>query len=471
MFDKFRDECGVFGVYNHPEAANLVYLGLYALQHRGQESAGICSYDGEYFHLEKDLGLVAEVFSERRLRKDLPGAVAMGHVRYSTAGGTTLRNVQPIVVDYAKGSVALAHNGNLVNSLQLREDLEREGAIFTSTMDTEIIIHLLAQSSESSFIDSLVSSLNRVKGAYSLILMTEDMMIGLKDPRGFRPLCVGRIGDGYVLSSETCALDLIEATYIRELEPGEMIIIDKDGMTSLKPFFPQKEAFCVFEYIYFARPDSDFFGKSVAVVRRALGRQLAREAPVEADVVIPVPDSGVYAAMGYAEESNIPFDRGLIRNHYVGRTFIEPRQSIRNFGVKLKLNPVRKIVEGKRVIVVDDSIVRGTTSRKIIKMIQDAGAKEVHMRISAPPSKFPCLYGIDTPTRKELIAASQSVEEIRAFLETDSLGYLSLEGLIKATTEKNDICKACFCGEYPIKSQWKKRKQLRLFERAVERTL
>ena len=469
MIDKFKDECGVFGVYNHPEAANLVYLGLYGLQHRGQESAGICSYDGRYLRLERDLGLVAEVFNESRI-KELPGPAAIGHVRYSTAGGTTLRNVQPIVVDYAKGSVAVAHNGNLVNSQLLREELEREGAIFTSTMDTEIIIHLLAQSKESTFIDSLVSSLNRVKGAYSLLLMTESMMVGLKDPRGFRPLCIGRIGDGYVLSSETCALDLIGATFVREVEPGEIVIIDEKGITSRKPFFPQKETFCVFEYIYFARPDSDFFGKNVALVRHELGRQLAREAPVEGDAVIPVPDSGIYAAMGYAEESKIPFDRGLIRNHYVGRTFIEPRQSIRHFGVKIKLNPVRRIVNGKRIIVVDDSIVRGTTSRKIIKMIRDAGAKEVHMRISAPPSKFPCLYGIDTPTRKELIAASHSIEEIGEFLETDTLGYLSLEGLVKAVTDKDDICKACFCGKYPIKSQWRKRKQLRLFERVLERS-
>lgn len=464
MYDKFRDECGIFGVYNHPEAANLVYLGLYALQHRGQESAGICSYDGQYLRLERDLGLVAEVFNERRL-KELPGSVAMGHVRYSTAGGTTLRNIQPLVVDYSKGSVAVAHNGNLVNAQLLREELERKGAIFTSTMDTEIIVHLLAQSPETTFIESLISSLNRVKGAYSMLLMTESVMVGLRDPRGFRPLCIGRIEDSYVLSSETCALDLIGATFIRDVEPGEIVIIDKNGIRSLKPFVPQKETFCVFEYIYFARPDSDFNGKNVTLIRRALGQKLAKETQVEADVVIPVPDSGVYAALGYAVESNIPFDRGLIRNHYVGRTFIEPQQSIRNFGVKIKLNPVRKIVNGKRVIVVDDSIVRGTTSKKIIKMIRDAGAREVHMRISAPPSRFPCLYGIDTPTRKELIAATSTVEEIGKYLETDTLEYLSLEGMSEAVTENDDICKACFSGEYPIKSQWRKRKQLRLFER------
>jgi amidophosphoribosyltransferase len=373
------------------------------------------------------------------------------------------------VVDYAKGSVAVAHNGNLVNARKVREELESEGAIFTSTMDSEIVVHLLAQSSESSFIDSLIDSLNRIQGAYSLLLMTEDMMVGLRDPRGFRPLCIGRIGDGYVLSSETCALDLIGAKFLREVEPGEIVVIDKNGMRSLKPFLPVKETFCVFEYIYFARPDSDFSGKNVALMRRKLGRVLAKEAPVGADVVVPVPDSGIYAAMGYSEESKIPFDRGLIRNHYVGRTFIEPRQSIRHFGVKIKLNPVRRIVRDKRVVVVDDSIVRGTTSRKIIKMIRDAGAKEVHMRISAPPSKFSCLYGIDTPTRKELIAASHSLEEIKAFLETDSLGYLSIEGMARAITDNNDICKACFSGEYPIKSRWKKRKQLRLFERVVER--
>lgn len=465
MFD-LKEKCGVFGIYNHKEAANLTYLGLYALQHRGQESAGIVSYDNDYFHLEKGMGLVADIFNEDRLQA-LPGQTAIGHVRYSTTGDSLLKNAQPFVVDYARGSLALAHNGNLVNAQLLREKLEDGGSIFQSTMDTEIIAHLIALSPSEKFEDALVDALTNIQGAYSLLLLTPKKMVGVRDPNGFRPLILGKLDGSYILTSESCALDLIEAEYIRDIEPGEIVVIDDDGLRSVKPFSHTREAFCIFEFIYFARPDSNFKGENVAIVRHKLGRQLARETHVDADIVIPVPDSGVYAAMGYAAESGIPFERGLVRNHYVGRTFIEPRHSIRHFGVKIKLNPVRKLLDGKRVIVVDDSIVRGTTSRKIIKMIQAAGAKEVHMRISAPPSKFPCFYGIDTPTRKELIAATHCVEEISNFLTTDTLGYLSIEGMLKAIgNHEKGFCTACFSGNYPIKNPWKRKRQLRLFERS-----
>ncbi len=466
MFEA-KEKCGVFGIYNHSEASKLTYLGLYALQHRGQESAGIVSFDGNYLRLEKGMGLVADIFGEERLHA-LPGHAAIGHVRYSTAGDSLLKNAQPFVVDYARGSLAIAHNGNLVNAQVLREKLEDEGSIFQSTMDTEIVTHLIARSKQVAFEDALVDALTDVRGAYSLLLLTPKKMVGVRDPFGFRPLVLGQLDGAYILASESCALDLIEAEYIRDVEPGEVVVIDESGLRSYKPFAVQQEAFCVFEYIYFARPDSNFKGENVAAVRHRLGRQLARETAIAgADIVIPVPDSGVYAAMGYAAESGVPFEKGLVRNHYVGRTFIEPRQSIRHFGVKIKLNPVKGLLRGKKVVVVDDSIVRGTTSRKIIKMIRQAGAKEVHMRISAPPSKFPCFYGIDTPTRKELIAATHSIEEISRYLTTDSLGYLSIEGLIKAVgVGQNNLCKACFAGDYPIKFPWKKKRQLRLFERA-----
>ncbi len=475
MFEA-KEKCGVFGIYGHKEAANLTYLGLYALQHRGQESAGsqesagIVSFDGDYLHLEKGIGLVADVFDEERLQA-LPGFTAIGHVRYSTTGGTLLKNAQPFVVDYARGSLGIAHNGNLVNAQIVRERLEDEGSIFQSTMDTEIVAHLIARSPCPLFEDALVDALSKVQGAYSMVLLTPKKLVGVRDPYGFRPLILGRLDGAYILTSESCVLDLIEAEYVRDIEPGEVVVIDKEGLRSYKPFPLMREAFCIFEFIYFARPDSNFGGENVAQVRKRLGRQLARETPVEADIVVPVLDSGVYAAMGYAAmgyaaESGLPLERGLVRNHYVGRTFIEPRQAIRHFGVKIKLNPVRKLLEGKRVIVVDDSIVRGTTSRKIIAMIRQAGAKEVHMRISAPPSKFPCFYGIDTPTRKELIAATKSVEEISQYLTTDSLGYLSLEGLLQTVgREDNGFCTACFSGNYPIKSSWRKKRQLRLFER------
>ncbi|MDU0460522.1 MAG: amidophosphoribosyltransferase [Geobacteraceae bacterium] len=447
-----QEECGVFGVYNHPEASNLTYLGLYALQHRGQESCGIVSSDGSTLHAHKRMGLVADVFGNQEVFKKLPGKSAIGHVRYSTAGASVEKNVQPIMVDYSRGSIAVAHNGNLVNAQLLKAELEAYGSIFQTTMDTEIIIHLLAASKTNSLVDRIVDALKRIKGAYCLLFLTESRMIAVRDPNGFRPLCLGKLGSGWVVASESCALDLIEAEFVREIEPGEMIVCNADGsIESLFPFKKVEPTPCIFEFVYFARPDSSIFGKNVYTVRKELGRQLAREYQVEADVVIAVPDSGVPAAMGYAEESGIPFELGLIRNHYIGRTFIEPAQAIRHFGVKIKLNPVREILKGKRVVVIDDSIVRGTTSRKIVKMVRQAGAREVHMRISSPPTSYPCYYGIDTPNRKELISSSHSIEEIRRYITADSLGYLSEDGLIKSVGVGNtNFCKACFAGDYPV---------------------
>jgi amidophosphoribosyltransferase len=447
-----EEECGVFGVFNHPEAANLTYLGLYALQHRGQESCGIVSSDGNNLHSHKNMGLVADVFGNQEIFKQLPGQAAIGHVRYSTTGSSILKNVQPIMVDYSRGSIAVAHNGNIVNAQLVRDELEAWGSIFQTTMDTEIIIHLLAMSKENSIVDRLTEALNRVEGAYCLLLLTETRMVAVRDPNGFRPLCLGKLGDSYVVASESCALDLIEARLVREIEPGEVVVIDKDGLKSYFPFKKVQPTPCIFEFVYFARPDSYIFGKNVYMVRKELGRQLAREHKLDADVVIPVPDSGVPAALGYAQESGLQFEFGLIRNHYVGRTFIEPQQSIRHFGVKIKLNPVREILEGKRVVVIDDSIVRGTTSRKIIKMIRSAGAKEVHALISSPPTSYPCYYGIDTPTRKELISSSHSIDEIRKYITADSLGYLTEEGLMAAVgASEESYCRACFSGGYPVK--------------------
>ena len=433
MFDKFHEECAVMGVYGHPEAANMVYLGLYALQHRGQESSGIVSSDGRGLISHRQMGLVADVFKEDVIKR-LEGSRAIGHNRYSTTGQSHLKNAQPFVVEYSQGPIAISHNGNLVNAEILRKELEDSGSIFQSTSDTEVIIHLIATSKESTLMGRIIEALSRTRGAYSLLFLTLDRMIAARDPMGFRPLVMGRFNSGpnegaYVVASETCALDLIEATYEREVEPGEIITFSANGMESLKPFPPAPQAKCIFEYVYFSRPDSNLYGHNVYQVRKALGRQLARESAVEADLVTPVPDSGVPAAMGFAEESGIPLEFGLIRNHYVGRTFIEPQQSIRHFGVKIKLNAQREVLQGKRVVVVDDSIVRGTTSRKIIRMLRDAGAKEVHMRISSPATISPCYYGIDTPTRSELIASSSSVEEIRRFIEADTLAYLSREGM------------------------------------------
>jgi amidophosphoribosyltransferase len=462
--DKFHDECGLFGVWNHAEAANVVYLGLYALQHRGQESAGIASTDGHAFHLEKAMGWVADVFSRDRLKR-LPGHRAIGHVRYSTAGSSNLRNAQPISANTAHGPVAIAHNGNLVNAEELRAELEKDGAVFQSNSDTEVILHLLAREPGATLIEQLARALTRVKGAYTLLLLTPDSMIGVRDPSGFRPLSLGQLNDGWILASETCALDLMEAKVVRDVEPGEILVVDAKGLTSFKPFKPADRLQCVFEYVYFARPDSVLWGRNVHTVRKALGHQLAREHPVQADLVIPVPDSGVGAALGFSEESGLPYDTGLVRNHYVGRTFIEPQQGIRHFGVKVKLNPNREVLEGKRVVVVDDSIVRGTTSRKIVKMIRSAGAREVHMRISSPPIQWPCYYGIDTPTRKELIGASHNVDEIQRYLSADTLGYLSLEGMLKATgSDPNDFCHACFTGQYKVGFDSGERAQLRLFD-------
>jgi amidophosphoribosyltransferase len=462
MLDRFKDACGVFGILGSAEAPNLTYLGLYALQHRGQESAGIVASDGETLHPEKAMGLVADVFTEARLKR-LKGSLAIGHVRYSTTGSSQLKNAQPIVATCRHGMVALAHNGNLVNAQVVRAELEAQGSIFSSSTDSEVIVHLVARSKSDGLVEATADALSRLSGAYSLVLMNEQELLGIRDPHGFRPLSLGRLGDAWVLASESCAFDLIEATFVRDLEPGEFLHITPNGMTSYFPLPSALPAQCIFEYIYFARPDSVLFGQSVASVRKALGRQLAEEAPADADLVIPVPDSGVPAALGFAEQSGLPFDHGLIRNHYVGRTFIEPKQNIRHFGVKIKLNPVREILEGKRVVVVDDSIVRGTTSRKIVSMVRSAGAREVHVRISAPPTVSPCYYGIDTPTRKELIASSHSVDEICTYIRADSLGYISMEGLLKAAGKDTGFCHACFSMQYPVPFPMQDAAQLPLF--------
>ncbi|MFQ5736418.1 MAG: amidophosphoribosyltransferase [Thermodesulfobacteriota bacterium] len=448
--DRYNDECGVFGIFGHPEAANLTYLGLYSLQHRGQESAGIVSSDGRRLNSHKGMGLVADVFSSEDISR-LEGDCAIGHVRYSTEGDSHIRNAQPFVVEYSRGGIAVAHNGNIVNSLLLRAQFEAYGSIFQSSMDTEVVVHLIASSKERSIVDRVTSSLGRLEGSYSMLFLTEDTMIAARDPYGFRPLSLGRLKDAWVVASETCAFDLIEAEYVRDIEPGEIVVIDKTGMASYKPFPKVPYKPCVFEFIYFARPDSTIFGANVYEVRKNLGARLAIEHPVEADMVIPVPDSGVPAAIGYALQSGIPFEKGIVRNHYVGRTFIEPKDSIRHFGVKIKLNAVRDVIKGKRVVIVDDSIVRGTTSRKIIKMVRAAGAKEVHMRISSPPTVCPCYYGIDTPCKEELIASTQSVSDINAYITSDTLGYLSVEGLYRAVAEAGGgFCDACFTGKYPV---------------------
>jgi amidophosphoribosyltransferase len=463
--DKFHDECAVFGIYGHKEAANLTYLGLYALQHRGQEASGIVSNDGEQFHIEKGQGLVADIFSQRELGR-LPGHMAIGHNRYSTAGGAGLKNVQPLTVNFAFGNLAVAHNGNLINATMLRSELEAYGAIFQSTSDTEVIIHLIAHSRADTLLDRVIDSLSQVRGAFSVVLMTDQGIIAARDAHGLRPLCLGRLRDAWLVASESCAFDLLDAEYVREVNPGELVVLDHGGVTSYRPFQETCPSMCVFEYVYFARPDSRIFGGSaVYAIRKALGRQLAQESWVEADIVIPVPDSGVPAALGFSEGSGIPFETGLIRNHYVGRTFIEPEQSIRHFGVKVKLNAVPEVLRGKRVVVVDDSLVRGTTSRKIVKMLRHAGAKEVHMRISSPPIISPCFYGIDTPTKKELIASSHTTEEIRKYITADSLAYLSLDGMLKsAPGEPAQFCSACFTERYPISFTRAEERQLGLFE-------
>jgi amidophosphoribosyltransferase len=452
MFDKFKDECGVFAIYGHPEAANLAYLGLYALQHRGQESAGIASSNGRQVTCYKSMGHVADIFTPERIGM-LHGFAAIGHTRYSTSGDTVLLNAQPFSVACNKGQIAVAHNGNITNASELRADLEASGSIFQATSDTEVILHLIARSRERE--SALRDALLQLEGAYSLVFVSQDKIIVARDPHGFRPLAMGtlEISGGKlctVFASETCAFDLIGATYIRDVEPGEMVIVDAKGVTRRHFAPPRTRSQCVFEHVYFSRPDSLVYGRSVQLSREKMGRLLARQYPVEADLVVPVPDSGVAAALGYAEEAGIPYRQALIRNHYVGRTFIEPSQAIRDFGVKLKLNPVRNLLEGKRVVLVDDSIVRGTTSRKIVRMVRQAGAREVHMRISCPPTVSPCFYGVDTPTKSELIAANSEVEDIRRFVEADTLAYLSLDNLRESVSDNgNEFCYACYTGEYP----------------------
>jgi amidophosphoribosyltransferase len=448
--DKFREECGVFGIFGHPEAANLTYLGLYALQHRGQESAGIAASDGTRIRLSKAMGYVNEVFDGDTLSK-LPGSSSIGHVRYSTAGESRLLNAQPIVVDSVHGQFAVAHNGNLINAGEVRDALVRDGAIFQTSSDTEVVVHLFARSRTDGPENAIVDAIAQVRGAFSFVMLTRDRLFGVRDPHGFRPLAIGRLGDAWVLCSETCALDLIGATYVRDVEPGEVVVIGAHGLRSVKPYPPARPAQCIFEHVYFSRPDSYVFGESVNEVRTEFGRRLARESGVPADVVVPIPDSGVCAAVGYAEASGLPMRMGLIRNHYVGRTFIQPQQSIRHFGVRVKLNPVRSILEGKRVVLVDDSIVRGTTSRKIVRMVRSAGAREVHMRISCPPTVSPCFYGVDTPRKSELIAATHTLEEIRRYVDADSVAYLSLEGLTGAVRGgRSNYCTSCYTGVYPV---------------------
>ena len=450
MLDKFHDECGVVGVYGHPDAANLVYLGLYALQHRGQESAGIAASSNGKMHLEVGMGLVADVFSDVRLKK-LPGNIAVGHNRYSTTGVSRVKNAQPCLIEYSGGTMAMGHNGNLVNASEIRKELGAAGAIFQSTNDSEVIVHLMAQSRRNSFVDRAVAALSQVKGAYSIVLMSENELVAARDPQGFRPLCLGKLDGAYIVASESCVMDLVEAEFIREIEPGELILINQFGVKSFHPFQKASTKQCVFEHIYFSRPDSYLFGHSVYSTRKLMGKALAREKPVEADVVVPVPDSGVISAMGYSEETKIPFQMGLIRNHYVGRTFIEPQSQIRNFGVKVKLNAVKPVIEGKRVIIIDDSIVRGTTSKKIVRMLREVGAREVHVRISSPPTTHSCFYGIDTPTKGELIASNMDIDQTCKYLGADSLHYISLEKMLEIFGEqKDDFCAACFDGRYPV---------------------
>jgi amidophosphoribosyltransferase len=473
--------CGVFGIFGHLEAANLTYLGLHALQHRGQESAGIVTSDGRQLFQHRGMGHVIDVFPPAQLAQ-LPGEHAIGHVRYSTAGGSHLKNAQPIAVDYARGSIAVAHNGNLTNAEALREMLEARGSIFQTLGDTEVIVHLVAISTQRAVEDRIADALTRVQGAYSLLCLTGESLIAARDPMGIRPLCLGRIAgqeQPSVVCSESTSFDLIDAEFVREIEPGELLVIDRRGLRSMRPFAPAPRRPCIFEYVYFARPDSTLGGLSVYQARKRLGRALALESPVPADVVIPVPDSGVPATIGYAESSGLPFEMGLVRSHYVGRTFIEPQQSIRHFGVKLKLNPVAEVLRDKRVVVVDDSIVRGTTSRKIVKMIRAAGAREVHLRISSPPTQWPCYYGIDTPTRAELIASSHTVEEINNYVTSDSLAFLSLAGMLEAvgnatpseehpadSAPSESFCHACWSGEYPIEFvPHSRQRQLHLLDR------
>jgi amidophosphoribosyltransferase len=449
ILDKFREECGVFGVFGHAEASTLTQLGLFALQHRGQEACGIVSSDSENLHQFRSMGLVADVLSEEVLRK-LKGASAIGHTRYSTAGKNTIREVQPFSVTCQHGQIAVCHNGNLPYAPQKREELEKLGAIFSSTSDTETILHSIARCNAQNAVEAVKEVLSETEGAFSLLFLTPKSLIAVRDPRGFRPLVLGKLKDAWCVASETCAFDLIDAEYVREIQTGEMLVIDDSGLHSSFPFAEKPHSVCVFEHVYFSRPDSIIFGRSVNQSRHQMGKQLAVEHPVEADLVVPVPDSGVAAAIGYAHQADINYRQAIIRNHYIGRTFIEPSQSIRSFGVRLKLNPIRDLIAGKRVILVDDSIVRGTTSKKIVEMVREAGAREVHMRISCPPTISPCYYGVDTPRKADLIAAQMSVEEVRRYIEADSLGYLSMEGMLRAIGfEPDSSCVACWNGQYP----------------------
>ncbi|MBI5397278.1 MAG: amidophosphoribosyltransferase [Verrucomicrobia bacterium] len=454
-----REACGIFGIYGHPNAAELTYYGLYALQHRGQESAGIVTSDGQQMLFHKSMGLVFQVFNENVLR-GLKGHIAMGHVRYSTTGSSHLANAQPLIADTGRGSIAVGHNGNLVNAERLRDELEQQGSIFQTTTDSEIVLHLMAHGMKDDSQSNLVDSLRKLQGAFSLVIMTETELIGVRDPFGFRPLCLGKmispLGDGataWVLASESCALDQIQATFVRDIEPGEIVIIDQNGVRSVKPFGEQeRHALCIFEFVYFARPDSNIHGQTIHKVRVRLGQEMAREHPVKADIVIPVPDSGNSAALGYSQESGIAYEMAFVRNHYIGRTFLQPSQLIRDFSVRVKLNLIKDLVRDRRVVVVDDSIVRGTTSRARITELREAGAKEVHLRVSCPPHKWSCHYGIDFPQRTQLMAANNTIDEIKEFLGVDSLGYLSVEGMIRATgLPASEFCAACYTGEYPVK--------------------
>lgn len=467
-----KEECGIFGIYNSEDAAGHTALGLHALQHRGQESAGIVTYDGEHFHIHKAMGLVSKVFAKPESASKLVGNMAIGHVRYSTSGDTVSRNIQPLVADYALGGIAIAHNGNLTNAWSIREKLVQKGSIFQSSSDTEVIIHLLATSIKERTLDRFIDAISHVQGAYSIVALTRKKLIGIRDPYGVRPLVIGKLEGSWILASETTALNIIGAEFIRDVEPGEIVWFDSQGMNSLKPFRERQSKFCIFEYVYFSRPDSKVEGLSVNEVRKEIGKELARECQVDADIVVPVPDSGVPAAIGYSHQSGIPFEMGIIRNHFIGRTFIQPTQEIRNLSVKMKHLPCRSSLEGKKVVLVDDSIVRGTTSKKLIDMVRQSGALEVHMRVAAPPTTSPCFYGIDTPTEDELIASSSDVESIKEYIGADSLAYISIDGLYRAVSGQNrdtknpQYCDACFTKEYPIKlvdqKEAKKRESLML---------
>ncbi|MFA5145912.1 MAG: amidophosphoribosyltransferase [Candidatus Omnitrophota bacterium] len=444
-----KEYCGVVGIYGHKDAARLAYLALYALQHRGEESAGIVSFDGKRVHSHKGMGLVGVVFDEPNLKK-LKGPAAIGHVRYSTTGSSVVKNVQPLLINHKRGFIAVAHNGNITNSVEIRNELEDGGSILQTTMDSELIVHLLVKDQKNNYRQKIVPITSKLEGAYSFVLMINDSIYAIRDPHGFRPLCLGKLDGAYIVASETCALDMIQATYVRDIEPGEVLIINKDGLTSLRQPTAKRHAFCIFEYIYFARPDSNIFQKSVYLARKNLGRALAKEHPAQADIVMPIPDSGTCAALGYAEESKIPIEMAFVRNHYIGRTFIQPSQLIRDFKVKVKLNPVRDAINGKRIAIIEDSIVRGTTSRGRVRALRQAGAKEIHMRVSCPPLISPCFYGIDFPTKKELVASKHTVDEIARFIGVDSLKYLSLEGMLDSMLlPKEEFCTACFTGNYP----------------------